>query len=178
MNKKKDLPRGTLIVNEDADKGSDNNIELAAKIRDLELENDILRQTIEILKKDQGIDLLRLKNAESEEYSYLPEEAKEYVTEAYEATGEVILTEKNKKKNQVYLNPDYIAYLQLTSKEKEKVSNIPDPYTIDYDFRKLEGDLVLPSSYDLRNHNGKNYVGPMKYQSTTGLCWAFNFLKS
>jgi hypothetical protein len=27
---------------------------------------------------------------ESEEYSYLPEEAKEYVTEAYEATGEVI----------------------------------------------------------------------------------------
>ena len=64
MNKKKDLPRGTLIVNEDADKGSDNNIELAAKIRDLELENDILRQTIEILKKDQGIDLLRMKNAE------------------------------------------------------------------------------------------------------------------
>ena len=35
MNKKKDLPRGTLIVNEDVDKGSDNNIELAAKIRDL-----------------------------------------------------------------------------------------------------------------------------------------------
>ena len=74
---------------------------------------------------------------ESEEYSYLPEEAKKYVTEAYEATGEVILTEKNKKKNQVYLNPDYIAYLQLTSKEKEKVSNITDPYTIYYDFRKL-----------------------------------------
>ncbi|MST88206.1 helix-turn-helix domain-containing protein [Sharpea azabuensis] len=35
MNKKKDLPRGALIVNEDVDKGSDNNIELAAKIRDL-----------------------------------------------------------------------------------------------------------------------------------------------
>ena len=71
MNKKKDLPRGTLIVNEDADKGSDNNIELAAKIRDLELENDILRQTIEILKKDQGIDLLRLKNAEKTMIMYL-----------------------------------------------------------------------------------------------------------
>lgn len=51
MNKKKDLPSGPLIVNEDADKGSDNSIELGAKIRDLELENDMLRQTIEILKK-------------------------------------------------------------------------------------------------------------------------------
>ena len=63
MNKKKDLPRGTLTVNEDSNNGSDNT-ELAAKIRDLELENDILRQTIEILKKDQGIDLLSLKNRE------------------------------------------------------------------------------------------------------------------
>lgn len=57
MNKKKDLSRGILNVNETADNGS-NNAELVAKIRDLELENDILRQTIEILKKDQGIDLL------------------------------------------------------------------------------------------------------------------------
>ena len=46
MNKKKDLPRGTLPVSEAA------NDELAAKIRDLELENDILRQTMEVLKKD------------------------------------------------------------------------------------------------------------------------------
>ena len=61
MNKKKDLPRGTLYVNEAAHNGTDN-IELVAKIRDLELENDILSQTIEVLKKDQGIDLLRLKN--------------------------------------------------------------------------------------------------------------------
>ena len=54
MNKKKDLPRGTLIVNEDADKGSDNNIELAAKIRDLELENDILRSDNRNIKKRSG----------------------------------------------------------------------------------------------------------------------------
>lgn len=63
MNKKKDLPRGNLPVNEAAHNGTDN-VELVAKIRDLELENDILRQTIEILKKDQGIDLLSLKNRE------------------------------------------------------------------------------------------------------------------
>ena len=31
---------------------------------------------------------------EKEEYSYLPKDAKEYVKEAYEATGKVILTEK------------------------------------------------------------------------------------
>ena len=29
-------------------------------------------------------------------YSYLPTEAKEYIKEVYEETGEVILTEKNK----------------------------------------------------------------------------------
>ena len=110
---------------------------------------------------------------ESEEYSYLPDEAKEYVKDAFEATGEVIPTEKNKKENQVYLNPSYIKYLQLSSAEKKNVSNIPDPYTIDYDFRKIDKDLILPSSYDMRNHNGKNFVGPMKNQSTTGLCWAF-----
>lgn len=42
MNKKKDLSRGILNVNETADNGS-NNAELVTKIRDLELENDILR---------------------------------------------------------------------------------------------------------------------------------------
>ena len=110
---------------------------------------------------------------ESEEYSYLPDEAKEYVKDAFEATGKVIPTEKNKKDNQAYLNPSYINYLQLSSAERNNVSDIPDPYTIDYNYRKVETDLVLPSSYDLRNHNGKNFVGPMKNQSTTGLCWAF-----
>lgn len=63
MNKKKDLPRGTLPVSEDAGSGSAND-ELAAKIKELELKNDILKQTIEILKKEKGIDLLRLKNRE------------------------------------------------------------------------------------------------------------------
>ena len=47
MNKKKDLPRGTLPASEAAGSGSAND-ELAAKIKELVLENDILKQTIEI----------------------------------------------------------------------------------------------------------------------------------
>ena len=46
MNKKKDLPRGTLPASEDAGSGSAND-ELAAKTSELELANDILTQTIE-----------------------------------------------------------------------------------------------------------------------------------
>ena len=46
MNKKKDLPRGALPVSGSAKD------ELAARIKELELENDILKQTIEILKKE------------------------------------------------------------------------------------------------------------------------------
>ena len=53
MNKKKDLPRGTLPGSEDAGSGSAND-ELAAKIKELELENDILKQTTEILKKKRA----------------------------------------------------------------------------------------------------------------------------
>ena len=47
MIKKKDLPRGTLPASEDAGSESAND-ELAAIIKELELENDILKQTIEI----------------------------------------------------------------------------------------------------------------------------------
>lgn len=32
----------------------------------------------------------------------------------------------------------------------------------------------LPSSLDLRNYNGKNYVTPVKLQSPFGTCWAFS----
>ena len=53
MNKKKDLPRGTLPASEDAGSESAND-ELAAKIKELELENDILKQTTEILKKKRA----------------------------------------------------------------------------------------------------------------------------
>jgi len=63
MSKKKHLPRGKLKVAEQhitVEEVSD----MESRIKDLELENDILKQTIEILKKDQGIDILKLKNRE------------------------------------------------------------------------------------------------------------------
>ena len=32
---------------------------------------------------------------------------------------------------------------------------------------------ALPSKFDLRNVNGKNYVTPVKMQNPFGTCWAF-----
>lgn len=72
MNKKKDLPRVTLPASEAAGSGSAND-ELAAKIKELGLENDILKQTIEILKKEKGIDLLRLKKQREDNDNRCPE---------------------------------------------------------------------------------------------------------
>ena len=56
----------------------------------------------------------------SESYSYLSPAAKNYVKEVYENTGELILTEKNKKKNEPYLNPKYALYLSLSEKEQNE----------------------------------------------------------
>ena len=62
----------------------------------------------------------------SKYYSYLPKEAQDYIKEVYEDSGEIILTEKNKKVNTPYLNPQYINYLTLDEKEKEEVEVIPN----------------------------------------------------
>lgn len=56
------MPRGKIIVDtSDHDSGQE---ELVSKIKELEMENDILKGTIKILKKDQGIDQFNLKNKE------------------------------------------------------------------------------------------------------------------
>ena len=107
------------------------------------------------------------------DYAYLPKEAQEYIKDIYNTTGEVVLTEKNKKENQPYLNPEYAEYLHLKEKDKTKVSLIPDPYIIDYSTNESFNDAELPSSFDLRNQSGFNFVSPIKNQGSTNICWAF-----
>ena len=52
-------------------------------------------------------------------YNYLPKEAKNYIKEVYNKTGNVLKTEKNKEKDNIYLNPKYVNYLTM-SKENNK----------------------------------------------------------
>ena len=107
----------------------------------------------------------------TEAYSYLSKQAKDYIEEVYEETGVVVNTEKNKKENIPYLNPKYIAYLSLSEEEKKEVEEIPQVYAID--FPSEGSNSNLPTSYDLRNVNGKNFVSPVKDQDTLDLCWSF-----
>ena len=74
-----------------------------------------------------------------ESYSYLPEEAKDYIKEIYNETGKVILTEKNKKKNKLYLNPQYVDYLTYSEEEKSEEGEIPIPMVVDYSTRNVSG---------------------------------------
>ena len=106
-----------------------------------------------------------------EEYSYLPLEAKEYIKDMYDKTGEIVLTEKNKEEGKPYLNPKYISYLTLSESEKEEVGYVPEPLTIDY---SSVGRLrsTLPSTYDLRSVNGESYITTLKNQGSLGICWA------
>ena len=106
---------------------------------------------------NKTVDSIDLK-LKTQEYSYLPVEAKNYIKKVYEESSEIILTEKNKKSNLPYLNPEYISYLQMSDSQKEKLQVIPTATVLDYS-DKLEGiSSELPSQYDLRNVNGKNYV--------------------
>jgi C1A family cysteine protease len=58
-------------------------------------------------------------------------------------------------------------YIQSTNK---LLSNSISP--------KLYASEVLPSSFDLRNYNGNNYVTPVKNQMTTNTCWTFSVLSA
>ena len=107
----------------------------------------------------------------NEYYSYLPEEAKEVVKEVYDKTGEVISTEKNKEVDKPYLNPQYVAYLQLSDEEKKEVEVVPELYTMEHVYLKSElTGAATESYYDMRN---TNYLTAMKDQKNLGICWAF-----
>ncbi len=107
----------------------------------------------------------------TEAYSYLSKEAKEYIEEVYQETGTIVSTEKNKEENVPYLNPKYVSYLSLSEEEKEQVEEIPQVYAID--FPSEGSNEILPTTYDLRNVNGKNFVSPIRNQDTLDLCWSF-----
>lgn len=119
-----------------------------------------------------------------EYYSYLPEEAIDYIKETYESTGDLILTEKNKEDNSPYLNPEYINYLTLSEDEQKKVDAIPESIIVDYQEPIAKAD-TLPSKYNLAavdtNGDGKadaNYTTPMKNQAELGICWAMTTSES
>ncbi|MBQ3307282.1 MAG: Ig-like domain-containing protein [Bacilli bacterium] len=114
---------------------------------------------------------------EKKAYSYLPKSAKDYIEKIYEETGEVVLTEKNKKKNTPYLNPEYIKYLDMSKEEQKEVEELPIPYVFDAVVLPEDNATEPGSSYDLRSvgstGNKKNFLTPIKDQDTLDLCWAY-----
>ena len=102
-------------------------------------------------------------------YSYLPEKAKDYIRKVYNEEGIILHTEKNKEKNVEYLNPAYIEYLT----RNEEVAVIPSSTIVDFVPGIVKNAENLPSKFDLRDVDGKNYVTPFKNQRSEGLCWAY-----
>lgn len=130
---------------------------------------------ISILLFVKNRDKIYIKNVlSSESYSYLSDNAKKYIEEVYNKTGEVVLTEKNKKENTPYLNPSYDEYLSLSEEEKSKISAIPSNLILDYIPRATGTEEDLPSYYNLNNIDNNSYLTPMKSQGSLGLCWAFS----
>ena len=120
---------------------------------------------------------------ENDDYNYLPDVAKEYIKLIYQETGNILLTERNKEDNVPYLNPEYVEYLVYVNNVEisddnfdESYDVIPPEMVIDYMYMggiTTFRESVIPTKFDLRNVEGKNFVTPVKDQKSTGLCWSF-----
>ena len=83
------------------------------------------------------------------------------------------------------INPTFEEYEKLTEKQKSNVEFIPNEYI---NYYKIEPNQILkqkdnamynlysaiPSSFDLRNVNGKRLLPGIKNQNPWSLCWAFS----
>lgn len=133
-------------------------------------------------KKDKSYAYIE-KVLKTDAYSYLNGDAKEYVKDYYEATGEILLTEKNKEENLPYLNPDFVAYLGLSKDRQKTFEAIPEEIIVDFSYNPDDVEVYadeLPSKYDLRavdvDGDGtadRNYISPLKNQGSLGICWSY-----
>lgn len=127
----------------------------------------------------------------TEDYSYLPEEAKDLIREQYSTNGVLLKTEHNASQDEPYLNPAYIFYLNKSPEEKYETGYIPNVYTINPSEESITkateslGVTIDPrvtlSSYSLENAyltSDMNKTGkqttPIKDQKDRGFCWAYS----
>lgn len=81
--------------------------------------------------------------------------------------------------NDILLNPQWISYNELTEEEKEKYAIIPEKYIENSPTNNYAIDDNLPSSFNLTNIDGINYVSDgIKNQGIEGLCWLYSSLTS
>ena len=132
----------------------------------------IISSSFLVFKKEEKKDFIDINEIlQSEYYANLPESAKAYIKQRFEETGVVLKVEGNKEKNEPYLNPDYIEYLENDDVTYEVV---PNDTIIDYIYNEEAATATaLPSKFDLRSYNGNNYITPLKNQGSEGLCWAY-----
>ncbi len=95
----------------------------------------------------------------------------------YDELGNIILTEENKIDGMPYINPEWEEYMKLSEEEKNKSEVIPTKYIVDFIPSKkislFSLPEVLPTTFNLKDVDGKNYYGKQKNQSSLGLCWDF-----